>query len=75
MLPKLSKDPKVPQNLHSICLLSTTGKLFKKVILKTVQMHIEERSLLNASQFGFHDRQTQHSIYETYRPRHLKFQQ
>jgi hypothetical protein len=33
--------------------LSTTGKLFKKVILKIVQRHIEERGLLNASQFGF----------------------
>jgi hypothetical protein len=36
-----------------IRLLSTTGKLFKKVILKIVQMHIEERGLLNGSQFGF----------------------
>jgi hypothetical protein len=34
--------------------LSTTGKLFEKVILKIVQNHIEERGLLNASQFGFH---------------------
>jgi hypothetical protein len=33
--------------------LSTTGKLFEKVILKIVQRHTEERSLLNASQFGF----------------------
>jgi hypothetical protein len=30
------------------------GKLFKKVILKIVQRHIEERGLLNAGQFGFH---------------------
>jgi hypothetical protein len=29
------------------------GKLFKKVILKLVQKHIEERGLLNANQFGF----------------------
>jgi hypothetical protein len=29
------------------------GKLFKKVIIKIVQKHIEERGLLNASQFGF----------------------
>jgi hypothetical protein len=36
--------------------LSTTGKLFKKVILKIVQRHIEERVLLNASQFGFRAR-------------------
>jgi hypothetical protein len=33
--------------------LSTTGKLFEKVILKIVQRHIEESGLLNPSQFGF----------------------
>jgi hypothetical protein len=33
--------------------LSITGKLFEKVILKIVQRHVEERGLLNASQFGF----------------------
>jgi hypothetical protein len=33
--------------------LSTTGKLFKKVILKIAQRYIEERGLLNANQFGF----------------------
>jgi hypothetical protein len=57
-LPKLSKDPKCPQNLRAISLLSTTGKLFKKVILKIVQRHIEEVGLLNASQFGFHTLQS-----------------
>jgi hypothetical protein len=36
--------------------LSTTGKLFEKVILKRVQKHSEERDLLNASQFGFRAR-------------------
>jgi hypothetical protein len=52
-LPKQSKDPKFPQNLHPFSLLCTTGKLFEKVILKIVQRHTEERGLLNASQFGF----------------------
>jgi hypothetical protein len=33
--------------------LSATGKQFEKVIQKIVQSHIEERGLLNASQFGF----------------------
>jgi hypothetical protein len=32
------------------------GKLFEKVILKTLQKHIDERGLLNASQFGFRAR-------------------
>jgi hypothetical protein len=52
-LPKPSKDPKFPQNLHSISLLSTTGKLFEKFILHIVQKHTEERNLLNTSQFRF----------------------
>jgi hypothetical protein len=36
--------------------LSTTDKLFEKVVLKIVQRHIEEKGLLNASQFGFRAR-------------------
>jgi hypothetical protein len=52
-VPKPGKDPKFPLNLRPISLLSTTGKLFEKVILKIVQRHIEERGLLNASQFSF----------------------
>jgi hypothetical protein len=54
MLPKPGKDPKLPQNLSLISPLSTTGKLFEKLILKIVQRHIEERGLLKASHFGFH---------------------
>jgi hypothetical protein len=53
MLLKPGKDPKFPQNLHPISLLSTTDKLFKKIILKRVRRHTEERILLNASKFGF----------------------
>jgi hypothetical protein len=33
------------------------GKLFEKVILKTLQNHIDDRGLLNASQFVFRARQ------------------
>jgi hypothetical protein len=53
---KPGNDPKFPQNLRLISLLSTTGKLFEKVILKIVQRHLEERDLLNVSQFDFHAR-------------------
>jgi hypothetical protein len=55
-LPKPSKDPKFSQNVRLISLLSTTGKLFEKFILRILQRHIEERGLLNASQFGFRAR-------------------
>jgi hypothetical protein len=55
-LPQFGEDPKFPQDLRPISLLSTTGKLFEQVILKIVQKHIEERGLLNASQSGFRAR-------------------
>jgi hypothetical protein len=50
-LPKPGKDPKFPQNLRPIRLLSTTGKRFEKVILKVFQRHIRNRKLLNANDF------------------------
>jgi hypothetical protein len=56
ILPKTGKDPKFPQNLRTISLLSTTGKLFEKIILQFLKQHIEEKGLLNASQFGFRAR-------------------
>jgi hypothetical protein len=49
---KPGKDPKFPQNLRPINLLSSTGKVFEKVILEIVKRHIGEKILLNASQFG-----------------------
>jgi hypothetical protein len=55
-LPKHGKDPTFPQNLRPISFLSTTGKLFEKILLKIVQRHIDERDLLDASQFGFRAR-------------------
>jgi hypothetical protein len=47
------KDSKFSHNLRPIRLLSTTGKLFEKVILKIVKRHTDEKDLLNAGQFEF----------------------
>jgi hypothetical protein len=55
-LPKPGIDPKFPQNLRPISLLSTTGKISEEVILKILQKHTEERGLLNASQCDFRAR-------------------
>jgi hypothetical protein len=55
-LPKPGKDPKFPQNLRQISRLSTTGKLFEKVLQKLIQSHLEVNNLLNANQFGFRAR-------------------
>jgi hypothetical protein len=55
-LPKPGKNPKLPENLRPISLLSTTGKLFENLILKAIHRHLAERNLLNASQFGFRAR-------------------
>jgi hypothetical protein len=45
-LPKPNEDPKFPQNLHQIHLLSNMGKEFKKLILRNIQKHIQERNFL-----------------------------
>jgi hypothetical protein len=55
-LPNPIKDPKFTQNLCPISHLSTICKLFEKIVLKIIQKHIEERGLLNGSQFGFRAR-------------------
>jgi hypothetical protein len=62
-LQKQGKDPKFPQNLRPISLLSSTGKVFEKVILEIVKRHIGERNLLNASQFGFRARQSESELH------------
>jgi hypothetical protein len=58
ILPKPGKDIKFPQNLRSISFLPTRGKLFQKVIQKIFQKHLDTNNLLNASQFGFRERQS-----------------
>jgi hypothetical protein len=55
-LSKPSKDQNFPQNLRPISLLSTTGKLFEKVIQQLIQRHLEVNNLINANEFGFRAR-------------------
>jgi hypothetical protein len=45
-LPKPDKYSKYSPNLHPISLLSNKGKLFEKLILRTIQKHSEERNSL-----------------------------
>jgi hypothetical protein len=45
--------PNCPQILSPISLLFTTEKLFEKLILRTIQRDIQNRNLLDGSQFGF----------------------
>jgi hypothetical protein len=45
--------PKISTKSMSDQPLAHTGKLFEKLILRTIQKHTEERNLLNSSHFGF----------------------
>jgi hypothetical protein len=50
---KTWQRPKLSPNFGLINLLSTTSKLFEKLILRSFQKHTEDRNVLNASQFDF----------------------
>jgi hypothetical protein len=61
-IPRLYNEdtsPENPQYLLSISLLANTGKLSENLMLRTIQRYVEERDLLNSSQFDF---ETHHSI-------------
>jgi hypothetical protein len=52
-LQKPVKDPTFSQHLRPISLLSTAGEQSEKLFFKNEPKHIDERNLLNASQFDF----------------------
>jgi hypothetical protein len=45
-LPTPGKDPNILKNLSPISLLTSTGKLFEKIIMQIVQKHFEEGACL-----------------------------
>jgi hypothetical protein len=64
--------PKMFPKLSLISLLSTTGKLFHKLSLKSAQKHTCEKILLNARQFDFRADTSMHAAGGS---RYPKFQQ
>jgi hypothetical protein len=68
------KGPKFPQNLRPIRLLSTTGKLCEKVILKTVQSHAEEKKMVMSVCLSCTSQHDASMMHEAYRPRYLELQ-
>jgi len=55
-LPKPGNTKKSLQNLGPTSLLSTTCKLFEKVILRISRRYTEKNNIMNPCQFDFHAR-------------------
>ena len=53
MIPKVGKDPKNVTNYRPISLLSALGKLFEKVIVRRMQLFLEERGFFNRYQRAY----------------------
>jgi hypothetical protein len=71
---KPSKDPKFLRNLRPISLLSTTCKLFEKLILRTIQKAHWGKKLIEFKSFWLSSRsQYDTSMYEAGGLRHPKF--
>lgn len=50
---KPGKDPTVAQSYRPISLLSIVGKIFERVLLSRIQLHIDEFNIIPDTQFGF----------------------
>ena len=42
-----------PANYRPISLLSVVGKVFERIVVKTITHHLDQESLLSDHQFGF----------------------
>lgn len=68
---KHGKDPFNPSSYRPISLLSSLGKIFERILLKRLNMHIENDVIIPNQQFGFrkahscnHQLATLHQILE-----------
>ncbi|GFW57863.1 RNA-directed DNA polymerase from mobile element jockey [Trichonephila clavipes] len=55
MLPKPNQDNKFSQNYRPISLLSTTAKVFERIILKRIQTHCKAIDCISPEQCGFRE--------------------
>lgn len=53
MLRKGEKPVENPSTYRPICLLNTAGKLFERIIKRSLEKHLGENGDLNEKQFGF----------------------
>lgn len=52
-IPKPGKDAAFIENYRPISLLNIFGKIFEKIILHRIQLHLESNDIVPAEQFGF----------------------
>lgn len=53
LFPKPGKDQAFPQNYRPISLLTVISKIFERILLNRLQVHIDENNILNPEQCGF----------------------
>ncbi|GIX68078.1 reverse transcriptase domain-containing protein [Caerostris darwini] len=53
LIPKVNKDLTTASHYRPICLLSTIGKLFERVLTYKIIYHLETNNYIKHNQFGF----------------------
>ena len=62
-IPKPGKDPTSPAAYRPITLLPVMGKVFERVLLSRLELHLSAHDLLHARQYGFRKkRSTEHAV-------------